>query len=330
MKNKKASVLAFVPTRNRYDCLSLCLQSIAAQTRLPDKLIIYDDGEHCDLRKELLYNYIFNVLDLKKIPWQVIYGNGNGQHIGHQIANTRDYDFVWRIDDDEVAEPDVLEKLLDHITPEVGAVAGAVFTPGQTITGTSSGYLTDIFTSNNLQWTPNTGTYSVEHLYSSFLYRSNIATYNLKLSPVAHREETLFTYSLKRKGFKLLVDTSIKTYHYRYPTGGIRDNYNQSMFYHDSDLFKAQLEAWGIKVITVDGGLGDHLIFANLIPDLLKKYSHLIIGCVYPEVFSSYRAVTVAPVSATKTGDNDNIYKFCADHNWTQSILDAYKEMLKL
>lgn len=67
--------------------------------------------------------------------------------------------------------------------------------------------------------------------------------------------------------------------------------------------------------------------------DLLQKYSLLIIGCCYPEVFEEYRTsdkVKIVPVGTTNSITDDNIYKFMSENKWKSSILSAYKTMLGL
>lgn len=324
---EKPKVLAFVPTKNRYDCLALTIQAIALQTTVPDKLLIYDDGEHKDIREMPTYKHLLNLLALKGIAWEVIFGYGKGQHHGHQIANKFGYTYVWRIDDDEVPEPTVLTSLLGHMTSDVGAVAGAVIIPGEEQAG-GSGLLEDIFCFPNLQWKANNGVHEVDHLYSSFLYRAGIADYDLRLSPVAHREETLFSHAIKLAGYKLIVDTGIKTYHYRHPSGGIRDNGTQFNFDHDNHLFLETMEKWGYKVIALDSGLGDHLAFLNIVPELEAKFNKIIIGVCYPEVFKDCKKVHIVPLDPIKQtkSDDDNIYKWMWDHNWTRPLMEAYRQ----
>jgi len=73
-------VTATISTRNRYfTSLPLCLTAIAMQTRVPDQLIIYDDGEHKDLREEPIYQNIFSLLQKKGIDWSVNFTDGQGQ-----------------------------------------------------------------------------------------------------------------------------------------------------------------------------------------------------------------------------------------------------------
>jgi len=150
----------------------------------------------------------------------------------------------------------------------------------------------------------------------------------LDLSPVAHREETLFTHELKQKGYRLLVDTSIKTYHFRQEKGGIRSHDSQFFYEHDDKIFVKKMEEWGYKIINLNSGLGDHLVFLHILPDLLKKYKYLLIGCCYPTVFDDYKSkVTLLPVAVTERFGNQNVYKWMIDNNWEKPLLEAYKGM---
>src|SRR5208337_3746490 len=217
-------ILCAIPTKDRYDALMLCLTAVAFQTRKPDKVVIYDDGERLDIRQHPQGRHILPMLDAKGIKWEVIFTPRQGQHIGHQIANTSGYDYVWRLDDDNVPEPDVLERLMAHMTPDVGAVAGAVYEaqPARQPKGGVS-KLENFFDGGNCQWAPNQGLFKdVDFLYSSFVYRAGIVNYKAKMSPVAFLEESIFTHRLKLAGWKLIVDTSIHTYHLKSSHGGCR------------------------------------------------------------------------------------------------------------
>ena len=320
-------VLCSVSTKDRYDILPMCIMSILLQTRKPDKLIIYDDGEQKDLREIPIFQHLFRTAVEKGVDLFVAFGARKGQHFNHQNSNTSGFDFVWRVDDDEVPEPNVLEKLLSYIKDGVGAVGGAVYTTGATVPG-GTNKLVDIYHTPNLQWNPGHIVTEVEHLYSSFIYRAGIVSYNLELSPVAHREETLFSHELKRAGYKLIVDTSIKTYHYRADTGGIRAHNNAFFYEHDERIFKKKMEEFGYKLINVNNGIGDHYAFLNILPQLQEKYKHLILGVVYPEVFKGVKNVTLIPINASEKYTDDNIYKWMIDNKWTDSIVKAYRTML--
>jgi len=330
-KKAAGNVLCMIPTKGRYfTTLPLAIQSVISQTVKPDKLIIYDDGEHIDLRTNPIYQYFFSTLDEVGIKWEVKFTSGVGQHYAHQQANTSDFKYVWRLDDDTVAQPDVLEKLLSHMKEGVGAVAGSVVTPGGQ--AKSERYGTRLLEVNllpNLQWAVGTGIYEVEHLYSSFLYRTNIVDYCLELSKVAHREETIFTHRMFLAGYKLLVDRSAVTWHYRNPEGGIRTEKDVTLWEHDEGIFRNEMTKWGYKMIALSHGLGDHLMFVNIIPELLKRCKTLVLFCVWGEVFQGLPNVVCLPLGAAagfgvrETG----IYEWMTKYNWKRSMLKAYEKL---
>jgi len=224
-------VTAFIPTKGRYNTtLPLAIMSVINQTVKVKKLIIYDDGEHKDLRQEALYNYLFKTIEFEGIKWEVIWGPGRGQVAGHQQSIDKcTTEWIWRIDDDNVAEPNVLEELLAVADENTGAVGGLVIDPTMNFQGTlASNKIEDIDLGLNEQWfVPSCATVkSVDHLYSTFIYRKVAAIqaggYCMDLSPKGHREETLLTYSIYRSGWKVLFNPKAKTLHYRMGRGGIR------------------------------------------------------------------------------------------------------------
>jgi FkbM family methyltransferase len=332
IKTSKPTVLCSISTKDRYfTTLPLAIQAVAVQTVPPDELVIFDDGEQKDLRQEDLYAQLFSLLDRKGIKWRVLFGARKGQHHNHQMANKMGYEFVWRIDDDDVPEPDVLERLLSHITPEVGAVAGSVITFGQINNDAiATNKIEDIFHTPNMQWSTGTGVFEVEHLYNSFIYRASIADYNLDLSPVAHREETLFTVALREKGYKLVLDRSIMTYHYKQTSGGIRAHNNAWFYEHDDRLFIRKLEEMGYKFFVLNSGLGDHFAFLNILPKLKEKYKHIVLGVCYHDVFEGCEVKTIPVGAIEPLFPEQNVYKFLIDSNWQPeqgNLVKAFSKM---
>ncbi len=330
-KQNKKKILCAIPTKGRYfTTLPLAIESVVSQTLKPDALVIYDDGEHRDLRNDAIYQYLFKTLDDVGIKWSVTFTQGKGQHFAHQMANTSDYEYVWRLDDDTVAMPDVLEKLMSCMEDDVGAVAGSVITPGGE--SKSLEYATKLLDINrlpNVQWEKGSGIVEVEHLYSSFLYRANVVDYNLTLSTVAHREETIFSHRMFRAGYRLLVNRSAITYHYRNSEGGIRSESDKSLWECDEKIFHKELETWGYKFVAISHGLGDHFIFANLIPALLKRCKTLVLFCVYPEAFYGYENVECRPLGdCSSFGCKEiSVYEWCSRYGWKKSLLLAMKKI---
>ena len=144
----------------------------------------------------------------------------------------------------------------------------------------STGKINDICNEPNIQWGLIRDVKQVEHLYCSFIYRAGVCDYNLGLSRVAHREESLFCWSLHNKGYKLKVVPNAVTWHLKSPTGGIRVNDKQEMYEHDERIFRSTIDFKGKTVVVLNSGLGDHIVFSRVLPDLQDC---VVFGC-YPEV----------------------------------------------
>lgn len=317
-------VLCSVATRGRYHTtLPLVLNAIINQTKLPDKLVIFDDNdEPQDMRKEMIYQYFFQMLDIKKIAWEWQYAEKRGQHHIHQRANTMGYDWVWRVDDDAIPEPNVLEQLCSHIDTTVGAVGGAILTPPLNMDcSLSTGKVENIDTEPNIQWNQIAKLKEVEHLHCSFLYRAGVHDYNLGLSRVAHREETLFTYGLFKKGYRVLAAPNAVTWHMKNPQGGIRSETRKEMYEHDEQIFRNIVGLSDKTIVVLNCGLGDHIVFNSILNDIKNP---IVFGC-YPDVIPC-RSIAEAQ---HLFGDLDqwNIYKKMCEWNWTSSIQDAFRKL---
>jgi len=318
-------VLCSVATRGRYHTtLPLVLNAIINQTTLPDKVVIFDDNdEPQDMRNEMIYQYFFQMLDIKKIAWEWQYAEKKGQHHIHQRANTMGFDWVWRCDDDAIPEPDVLGNLLGYTSIEdVGAIGGSILTPPNLFdTSESTGKIADIQSEPNIQWNYIKKTKEVEHLHCSFLYRAGVHDYNLGLSRVAHREETLFTYGLYLKGYKILTVPHAVTWHMKNPEGGIRSETKREMYEHDETIFNNIVGFSDRTIIVLNSGLGDHIVFNSILGNIRNP---VVFGC-YPEIIP---CKSIAEAKAL-FGDIDqwNIYKKMCEWNWKGSLADAYRKM---
>ena len=345
-KNKThAPVTAVVSTKDRYfTTLPHLLISIANQTVLPEAIRIYDDGEQINLTQNPLYVNIFGLLEQKKIKWYVHFGEKKGQVLNHQKSIfDSETEWIWRCDDDNIAEPDVLEKLLSVATDKTGAVGGLVLDPkykNEEKPPAASNKIEDIFTGLNIQWFKHEGVSSVDHLYSSFIYRREAAKhgYCLELSPVGHREETIFTYEMKQAGWDILVNPDATTWHFRNSEGGIRSYPNEQLWHHDEEVFAKKINLWSVvprnkKVILLNNGLGDHLSFRHILPELIEKYGreNLIISCCFPGVFEDDNVQLISIQDGILHFNNNigqcDIYKLMWDLNWKGSMVDAFRRM---
>lgn len=343
----KQKVTATVSTRGRYfTTLPLCLHCIATQTTPPDHLIIFDDNEpskRIDLRTVPEYQSIFSMLDKKGVTWEVVFGEGNGQVKNHQRALViSPHDLIWRLDDDNAPESNVLETLARYMTPNVGAIGGLVLDPKSDISPKSnaSNAIRDIFSKPNEQWSKPASDYvvkHVDHLYSTFLFRVKASPYGYcsKLSRVGHREETIFTYEMKKNGYDVLMTPKCVTWHYHNPSGGIRDNTRAQMWHDDEDVFKQKMKEWDNEnstntVIVLQNGLGDHFAFKSVLPEIMKKHRCLTLAVCYPEVFEGDDVKIISIADAQMMfGDLSrwDVYGFMASRRWDQHISQAYLKM---
>jgi glycosyltransferase involved in cell wall biosynthesis len=318
------SILCSISTKGRYDTyLPLAIQAVINQTRKVDKLIIFDDNDKpVDIRNNPIYTFLLGILNQKKIPWEVIYGFKKGQHYNHQIANKMGYDWVWRVDDDNIPEENVLEKLAAYIQPDVGAIGGSVLFWDKVIdVSSATGKIEHIDNEPNIQWGRFDKFQTVDHLHCSFLYRAGIVDYNLGLSKVAHREETLFTYQMRKKGYRLLLIPDAITWHGKSATGGIRSNDKEEMYLHDESIFRNHLELKDKTIVVLDSGLGDHIVFKHVLPYIKN-----------PEVFSCYPDI----IPGKSIGEAHhlfgdltqyNIYQKMDQWNWKDSLEKAYRKL---
>ena len=319
-----ASVLCSIATRGRYQTtLPLALNAIINQTKLPDKLVIFDDNDEPeDVRNNNIYQHLFSIMDYKGIKWEWVYAAKKGQHHIHQSANRMGYDWVWRVDDDAIPEPNVLAELYSWINDDVGAIGGAILTlPVNPDTSKNTGKIEDIDKEPNIQWAEIKKLKEVEHLHCSFLYRAGVHDYNLGLSRVAHREETLFTYGLYLKGYTILAAPHANTWHLKNPQGGIRSESNQQLYHHDELIFRNTLAYKDKKIVVLNCGMGDHIVFKNVMPDITNA-----------EVFTCFPDIVPGrPISEAMSlfGDIDqwSIYKKMAEWNWTDSLEKAFRKL---
>lgn len=331
MKHNK-EILCSISTRGRYDTtLPLCLIAVMNQTKLPDHLIIFDDNEEVqDLREKDIYKNLFLMMDAKGLSWEVVFGKKMGQHHNHQMANKRGYEWVWRVDDDCIPDTNVLENLYKATSLDVGCIAGSVITPEWNLPEAdkkkASGKIEDIYHSQNKQWYKIDEQEEVDHVHCTFLYRAGVVDYNLLLSKVAHREESLFSYDFIKKGYKNLIVPDAVTYHLKSSKGGIRDGMAE-LYGHDEEIFRSHLNVG--YLIVLDAGIGDHLVFESIMDEVLEKYNKITIACCYPEVFDDWSVdcISIADARRISNIDDQNIYKNMIDWKWEGSLQNAYRKL---
>lgn len=315
-------ILCSISTKGRYHTtLPLAIMAVVTQTKKVDKLIIYDDNiEPIDVRTIPYYKAIIDIINEKGIDFEWVFAGKKGQHYNHQLANTAGYKWVWRIDDDCIPESNVLETLYSYVNDSIGGVGGAVLIPSDKKITHPSSKIKDIYTEQNVQRNQILSVYEAEHLHCSFLYRAGINDYNLGLSKVAHREETLFSYGLFQKGYKLLLVPNAITWHLKSPDGGIRGA-DDALFIHDEKIFRNIIGLADKKIVVLDNGLGDHIVFRKILPELKDP----ILFTCYPEIVPG-RSIQEAK-ELFGSIDQYNIYIKMEQWNWKDSLENAFRKM---
>lgn len=338
-----ADVTCEISTKGRYlTTLPLAIMSVALQELKPKRLIILqDDPNEFDMREHSIYQNLFVLLESKGIQFDVIFGEGRGQVLNHQKAlDMAETEWIWRLDDDNFAEFNVLRLLMEETEESTGAVAPSCVTPGQVLSGSSSTRMSDINAYNNVQWSLPSITddkvIPAEHLYSTFVYRKSAANrYNENLSVVGHREETMFTYDIYRNGYSLKINRDAKVWHLRESSGGIRSFNDPLLWHRDEQIFRDYCKEHSIVlkeslVVNLDCGLGDHYLFKMALPRIRESRPDTLfkIACCHPEVFEDEDDVEVMSISEGYQMMPDferiNIYRYCMEHNWTRFMVDAY------
>ena len=319
-----SNILCSISTKGRYfTTLPLAISSVITQTQLPKRLVIFDDNDDPqDMRKENVYTNLFQIMDIKGIEWEWLWAGKQGQHHNHQRANQMPFEWIWRVDDDTIPEPTVLENLAKHCAPGVGAIGGTVCTPGWKLEpATVTGKMANIYNEPNIQWFPIKQVQEVDHLHCSFLYRAGVADYNLGLSRVAHREETLFTWELTQRGFKNLVVPNAMTWHLKSPSGGIRDSNIAELFDRDEKIFQNTIGLKDQTIVVLNNGMGDHIMFKPVLKDIKNP---VVFSC-YPEIIPG-RSIQEAK---DLFGDIEqwNIYRKMDQWRWTQSVEQAFRKL---
>jgi hypothetical protein len=107
------TVCAIVPTYNRASLLRECLESLFAQTRPLDQILVVDDGSTDDTQ-QILCAFGAKLTILRKE------NAGKAAALNHALAQCES-DYVWICDDDDTAEPDACAALAGALDTDFGA-----------------------------------------------------------------------------------------------------------------------------------------------------------------------------------------------------------------
>jgi GT2 family glycosyltransferase len=117
--DRRETVAVVVVTFNRADLLGRMLDGLAAQTHVPDAVIVVDNAS-TDHTREVLDAH--QGLDIQRIHLDRNTGGSGGFRAGVEEAHEQGHDRIWLIDDDVVPAPDCLAVLMSQDEACVTAV----------------------------------------------------------------------------------------------------------------------------------------------------------------------------------------------------------------
>jgi glycosyltransferase involved in cell wall biosynthesis len=230
---KKSKITVLLATCDRYETtLPLCLMSIFNQSYPPDRVVLVDDSKQ---KKFYEYKTLKNILVLFKergIEFDYFHGQSKGAVPALQIGLENIEDgWVLKTDDDNILTYNVIELFVKNIKPNIGAMSGIILDKylakfykdsPEKLPIEEDGYfnkIENIYSEFNIQMVheQSSDIKKVQHLYSNYFFNRLLAdNYPVELSPSSHREETIFTHTIFRKGFDLIVIPQAKIYHLYY------------------------------------------------------------------------------------------------------------------
>lgn len=218
----KNNITVLLTTCDRYDTtLPLCLLSIINQSRLPDRIVIVDDSRNNVFYSHNQIKHILLLCKFKDITIDYFYGEKKGAVPALQLGlNNIDDGWVFKVDDDTILNSNVLEKFESEIKEDIGAMSCLILDKEAVYRSSDDVFMSskieDLYSAFNVQMVgkQSNESKSVDHLYCNYFFRRDLADdYPMELQPYSLREETIFTHSIFRKGFKIMVFPDTIIYH---------------------------------------------------------------------------------------------------------------------
>lgn len=268
------SITILLTTFERYDTtLPICLLSLANQSRKPDRIILVDDNKEKKFYESSELKNIISFFKIKGIQFDYYHGQSKGATHALQIGLDKINDgWVLKIDDDNSLEYDVIELFEKNISDNVGAIGGLIIDKGirqdieyDLYPKCIDGYynkIENIFSEFNIQVIQNQSDEikKVEHIYSNYFFKRDLVeSYPIELSPSCHREDTIVTHTIFRKGYDLLIIPKAKIYHLQTHKDSGDGKWDNTMNQNEL-IFIEKMKEWNIipqklKIIEQKGQL---------------------------------------------------------------------------
>ncbi len=110
---KVGKVAAVVVTYNRLELLKKVIAGLRCQTYKLDQIFVVNNSS-----TDSTAEWLAEQADIETIT-QPNWGSSGGQYTGSKAAFEAEYEWIWQMDDDVVADENCLENLLKHCTPEL-------------------------------------------------------------------------------------------------------------------------------------------------------------------------------------------------------------------
>lgn len=100
----------------------------------------------------------------------------------------------------------------------------------------------------------------------------------------------------------------------------------QEMYMHDEMIFRRMVD-FKSKLIVLDCGLGDHIVFKSILPEIKAKYKDLVLSCCYPEIFEGEQTISIQDAKNMIDIEKFSVYRWMIEHQWKKELVEAFKEM---
>ena len=247
-------ILIHIASKDRAGEVGLLLTSLLSQTYKNFDVLILDDGSKVPLMSFYFVTYLINRLKVDGHNVKIIRNDiasgvsaARQQMVEWTMKNTN-CKYICRIDDDSIADKDLLLKMkegIDNGYDLMGCIVPFIATDLQ------KRDIKEVEPIIGECWIDDKGElflnmddcylgYSEEkilpthHFRSSCLYKRELhekgVDYNSRLSKNGFREEQIFSFKAISKGFKLGIHTGAICWHLQTPSGGERNTMNMGTF----------------------------------------------------------------------------------------------------
>lgn len=243
VSNKKLAVL--INFRDRPSELCFLLLSLRTQTFKDFDIFILDDASGTPVQN---YHFLMCVWNKLNDEGNYVFYNKNEFNLGVSKSRQKivdialrqnNYEYLLRVDDDCILNPDYIEKLFKVINQGYDLASGVTPFIGQPQFKRESKFIQPIAdkvvldTQGNFIYNGDDcgieyideAIVPLHHFRSCALYRSSIhekVSYDSRLTKHGFREEEIFSFKCITNGFKLGMNTKAVAWHLLTPSGGER------------------------------------------------------------------------------------------------------------